>query len=426
VTILVGDCLKVMPRLEADSVDSVVVDPPYGIGFMGKSWDHRDIVSRAEKRAGQAQSKDRNGKDRKAPRRALAEVAGAYDLSPKGMRAFQQFSADWAREAIRVLKPGGYLVSFASPRTFHRMVCGIEEAGFEIRDTLMWLFGSGFPKSHNLGGEWQGWGTALKPGYEPIVLARKPFKGTVAANVAEHGTSALNIDGCRIETGEHLGGGAYVANGQRSVSPALSPTGMNRPGATAGEFQQPTGRWPANVVHDGSDEVLACFPEAPGQVASASASNRERQNTYGSMRVGSGGGAPRGDFGSAARFFYCAKASREDRNEGCEGLPLRQSGMVSNTSGQHVTRRDGGAPDPAANHHPTVKPTDLMRWLCRLVTPPGGLILDPFTGSGSTGKAASLEGFRFVGIELDATYAAIAERRIHATQPGPALGVVHE
>lgn len=427
----IGDCLLVMRTLDANSVDAIVTDPPYGIGFMGKAWDGKDIEARMDKRRAMP-SADPSCTDAGGHRSAAA-AAGMYDLSPKGMKAFQQFTADWCREALRVLKPGGYLVSFASPRTYHRMACGIEEAGFELRDQIMWLFGSGFPKSHN--GEWGG--TALKPAHEPIALARKPLIGTVAANWQAHGTGGLNIEGCRVPTEESLDGGAYVANGGRSVSPSLSPTGMNRPGATAGEFVQPSGRWPANLVHDGSDDVIAAFPDAPWQMADAStaADQRKTQNAYGAMRRGRGEepsadsenrgavgfamrpGVRRLDAGSAARFFYCAKASREDRNDGVENPgPQFQRG---------ATLRDAErvASNKAGNHHPTVKPTDLMRWLCRLVTPPGGLILDPFAGSGSTGRGAIAEGFQFIGIELDPEYAAIAQARIRAVQPGLSLGV---
>jgi site-specific DNA-methyltransferase (adenine-specific) len=381
--ILVGDCLEVVRRLDANSVDAIVTDPPYGIGFMGKAWDGKAIVERHAQRDSTEEGRRRNG---------LASAAGTYDLSPKAMRAFQKFSAAWGAEALRVAKPGAYCVAFASPRTFHRLVCGLEEAGWEIRDTLMWVFGSGFPKGTDkakIPEGWEGWNTALKPAWEPIVLARKPLDGTVAANLLKHGTGAMNISGCRVETEEDLSGGAYSANGARSVSPALSPTGMNRPGATAGDFVQPIGRWPANLLHDGSDEVVACFPDAPGQMAdaSASASSRKSQNVYGVMRRGRGDepsadnanegavgfkmkpGARRLDTGSAARFFYCAKASRSDRGEG--------------------------------NTHPTVKPTELMRWLVRLVTPPGGTVLDCFGGSGSTVVATVLEGFDFIYIDKD-------------------------
>jgi site-specific DNA-methyltransferase (adenine-specific) len=315
------------------------------------------------------------------------------------------------------------------------MACAIEDAGWEIRDTILWLYGSGFPKSHNLG---DGRGTALKPAHEPIIMARKPLVGTVAANVQQFGTGALNIDACRVPTDEDLNGGAYAKEGGRTESQSLhAGTGMNQQGKTTGrDFAQPAGRWPANVIHDGSEEVLAAFPNAPGQLANAKTDGAcKTRNVFGAMRYGRAGepssdsenagtvgfkmrpGERRLDTGSAARFFYCAKASREDRNAGCDGLPLRPSGMVSNTSGQHITRRDGGAPAPAANDHPTVKPTELMRYLCRLVTPPGGVVLDPFCGSGSTGRGAVLEGFDFIGVELDAHYADIARRRVAAVQP---------
>ncbi|KRA74247.1 hypothetical protein ASD78_12190 [Lysobacter sp. Root667] len=423
----IGDCLEVMRTLAADSVDAIVTDPPYGIGFMGKAWDGRAIVERFEQRDSTHEGRRRNG---------LASAAGTYDLSPAGMKAFQEFSAAWAREAIRVMKPGAHAVAFASPRTFHRLVCGLEEAGFEIRDTLMWVFGSGFPKSKNLDGDHEGWGTALKPAWEPIILARKPLRGTVAANVAAFGTGALNIDGCRIPTNGEVvfqgSGGIPCRHDERVPRSRAGEASANRryadrggtdfavaPGPRGGD---PGGRWPANVLHDGSDEVVAGFPiTSSGQPSGLKAGGQG--NAFGLFA----GGIPVtgfGDAGSAARFFYCAKADRADRNDGCDGLPLRPSDMVSNTSGQHLTRRDGGAPAPAANHHPTVKPTALMRWLCRLVTPPGGLILDPFTGSGSTGRGAIAEGFQFVGIELDPEYVAISEARIRAVQPGLSLGSV--
>jgi len=390
----VGDCLDVLRTMADGSVDAIVTDPPYGLAFMGKRWD--------------------------------------YDVPTTEV---------WA-ECLRVLKPGGYLLAFAGTRTQHRMAVRIEDAGFEIRDMIAWLYGSGFPKSHN--GEWGG--TALKPALEPITVARKPLAGTVAANWREHGTGALNIDTCRIETADDLNGGAYSESGRRATSQSLSPTGMNRPGASAGDFVQPQGRWPANVVHDGSDEVLDAFPEAPGQMADAStnSSARKTQNVYGSMRRGRGDepsansenagavgfkmrpGARRLDAGSAARFFYCAKASKADRDAGLEHLPT----VTADPYGQHRGRRmdgndtriDGKAPATGKNNHPTVKPTELMRYLCRLVTPAGGLVVDPFAGSGSTGKSAVMEGFQFIGIELDPQYAAIAEARIRAAQPGLPLG----
>lgn len=387
--IIVGDCLKVMPTLEANSFDSIVTDPPYhlttgkrggcgqasvnlssphgrariGTGFMGMKWDGGDVAMRPE---------------------------------------------TWA-EALRVAKPGAFLAAFGGTRTYHRMACAIEDAGWELRDTLMWLYGSGFPKSHN--GEWGG--TALKPAWEPIVLARKPLIGTVEANWREHGTGALNIDGCRVPA--EPGDAGRYGEGTR-------PGGFGNVGADKGsgepcDRKHDAGRWPANVVHDGSDEVIACFPDAPGQQGDLTGNEPSApfKNTYGAM-----GRAPasqaRVDTGSAARFFYCAKADRADRNDGCDALDAKPSLKFDPTSSMAKDGRRGAG--VATNHHPTVKPTDLMRWLCRLVTPPGGLILDPFCGSGSTARAAQAEGMRCIGIEERADYAEIAEARIRAQQPG--------
>lgn len=337
-----GDCIETMRSLPDNSVDSVVTDPPYGIRFMGKSWDGADIEARRAQRCG-IDSHDKSAGPN-GGHRSLAAEAGKYDLTLTGMLAFQDFSREWATEALRILKPGGHLVSFSSPRTYHRMAVGIEMSGFEIRDQIMWVFGSGFPKSHNLKGEHTGWGTALKPSHEPVCLARKPFKGTVAANVLEWGTGAINIDGARVQTDDNLNGGAYSDTERKNqFFKALD--------AGAGEYVQPSGRWPANLIHDGSDEPTELL-------------------------------------GAAARFFYCAKASKKDRDEGLDGFEKR------------------------ANIHPTVKPTDLMAYLCRLVTPPGGVVLDPFMGSGSTGKAVMREGFRFIGIEREPEYMEIAEKRI--------------
>ena len=357
-----GDCLETLRGMPDNSVDSVVTDPPYGLSFMGKKWDY-DVPS--------------------------TEI--------------------WA-ECLRVLKPGGHLLAFAGTRTQHRMAVRIEDAGFEIRDMLAWVYGSGFPKSRNIGNDvdgMDGWGTALKPSMEPITFARKPLSGkTIGANVREFGVGALNIDACRIATDENLNGGAYAANGSRSESHSLhGATGMNVAGKTTGkDFEQPSGRWPANLIHDGSADVVAQFP----MTKSGTPGIKRGGNTgtaYGAESRAPGtqmGGF--GDEGSAARFFYCAKTSRKDRNEGmtdpgpqfAHGNTLRK---VENT-------------ETAGNTHPTVKPTDLMAYLLRLVTPAGGTALDPFMGSGSTGKAAMREGFRFIGCELDEKYMAIAKARI--------------
>lgn len=387
-----GDCLEILRGMADDSVDSIVTDPPYGLG---KEPD------------------------------ALAMLAdwlatGHHDVNGTGFmgKAWDAFVPQpglW-RECLRVLKPGGHLLAFAGTRTHDLMTLGLRIAGFEIRDTIMWVYGSGFPKSldvskaidkaagaerevvgpgrwNHVNGtgdqsgalirpgnkhdetapatdaarQWSGWGTALKPALEPITVARKPLIGTVAANVLEHGTGALNIDGCRVEgTGgmkwETPRGGIWTTDSD----------------ATARLVQNEQGRWPANLIHDGSDEVVALFP---------------------------------GDSGSAARFFYCAKASRKDRNEGCEGM-VQKMPIAPNGAENAVSANHGSRSGPRENHHPTVKPTALMRYLCRLVTPPGGTVLDPFTGSGSTGKAALLEGFAFIGIEREAEYVEIARARL--------------
>ena len=386
--IYVGDCLQVLRGMAADSVDAIVTDPPYGLSFMGKRWDY-DVPS--------------------------TEI--------------------WA-ECLRVLKPGGHLLAFASTRTQHRMAVRIEDAGFEIRVMIAWVYGSGFPKSHN--GPWGG--SALKPALEPITVARKPLVGTVAANWLLHGTGGLNIERCRVSSdGEQLRAGTdgiprrlhvdtpRTRSGEASAECRYADNGSTNFAATPGpRGGDPDGRWPANLIHDGSEEVVAAFPAAPGQQGDLRGHSRDRvsRGIYGDMGAARDHVA-RDDGGSAARFFYCAKASKEDREAGLEEFKKSAAGIVSNTSGQHMTRRDEGYQVALrANNHPTVKPTELMRYLCRLVTPAGGLVLDPFMGSGSTGKAAVLEGFKFVGIDEDPAYAAIAEARIRAVQPGlPLEGV---
>lgn len=346
-----------MPTLPAESVDSIVTDPPYGLSFMGKDWDHG--------------------------------VPGV------------QF---W-REALRVAKPGAFLLAFGGTRTFHRLAVAIEDAGWEMRDTVMWVYGSGFPKSHNLKGDWTGWGTALKPAWEPIIVARKPLIGTVAENVLRYGTGAINVDGARVGTAlapvrysqPVMNGGRYgAADGRRTVTTT------------------PAARWPANLIHDGSDEVAAGFPVAGGGFGKRGGRGGSTVGEYGLGATMEDVGY--GDTGSAARFFYCAKASKADRDEGCEGLEAvtHQSGM-----GGAMPVDDGGNERDrfkavSRNHHPTVKPTALMRYLVKLVTRRGGVVLDPFMGSGSTGKACAAEGMEFIGIDLSPEYCEIAARRIAA------------
>ncbi|WP_024666499.1 DNA-methyltransferase [Pseudomonas syringae] len=397
-----GDCLEVLRGLPANSIDSVVTDPPYGIRFMGKSWDGQDIEDRAAYRASMPSHAGACGPN--GGHRSVAAEAGKYDLTPAGMRAFQAFTLEWATEALRVLKPGGHLLSFAAARTYHHMAVGIEMAGFEIRDQIMWVFGSGFPKSHNLKGDRAGWGTALKPAHEPICMARKPFTGTVAANVEQHGTGAINIDACRIDpTGE-----SRQRTGEASQDKRYAESGGTnfaaRPGVRGGD---PSGRWPANLIHDGSDVVRAAFPSAKGQqgdLKSHGACRQSPNGIFGGMRPALDHAARVESDESAARFFYCAKTTRADRHEGLidPGPQFKQG----------TTLRKVQVTETKGNNHPTVKPTELMAYLLRLVTPSGGKTLDPFMGSGSTGKAAVLEGFDFIGIEQEAAYMAIAEARI--------------
>ena len=483
-----ADCIEAMKAMPDNSVDSIVTDPPYELGFMGKSWDASGIA----------------------------------------------FNVDVWREALRVIKPGGHLIAFSGSRTYHRMAVAIEDAGFQIRDQIMWVYGSGFPKSHdiskaidknngeadrlvrftlwmrttglkvkdvtkvlidnNLIGEngtiaghyfaskatsqpaiptvamwkvirplvadvpewvdelvdrieaerevvgkgtstllnqsgtyaitngeageewkpkdynitapataaakqWNGWGTALKPAHEPMVLARKPLIGTVANNVLTYGTGGLNIDGTRVGTDLMVGGSAKSAG-------EVMKTGLKA------DYKSPDqiGRFPANFIHDGSDEVVALFPDTNKGTARV---GKPGGSTFGGTAMSDEViGTWYGDSGSAARFFYCAKASKRDRNEGLDGFEAKRD---------HDGRKDGGVGgdnprnrtnNAKLNHHPTVKPTTLMQYLVRLVTPPNGIVLDPFMGSGSTGKACAYEGFDFIGIDQSAEYVEIARARI--------------
>jgi hypothetical protein len=380
-------------------------------------------------------------------------------------------SEDIWRECLRVLKPGGHLLAFAGTRTQHRMAVRIEDAGFEIRDLIAWVYGSGFPKSLDVskaidkaagvafdavpaagvgfmnaegsGGynvtknqlarkgesteaarQWQGWGTALKPALEPITLARKPLEGTVAANVLKWHTGALNVDGCRVASnGDKLGGGPVSTDTEGWDRPwKHNPDAIEackERGEAAQAKAESLGRWPANLIHDGSDEVVGLFPETGkstgGRIGNAGGGSVPNVPT-GTFEAGNPG---YGDSGSAARFFYCAKASKADRDEGCEGLEKKLSSSMPgrrDADDMSESKTDNDVTDrfttERRNHHPTVKPTALMRYLCRLVTPPRGIVLDPFMGSGSTGKAATLEGFQFIGIEREEEYIKIAKARI--------------
>ncbi len=393
--IIVGRCEEALRGLPENSVDSVVCDPPYELGFMNKGWDSTGIAN----------------------------------------------SVVMWREVLRVLKPGGHLLAFSGTRTYHRMACAIEDAGFEIRDQMQWLYGQGFPKSMDIskaidkaagaerevvgqkkttrqdmrGGDfnaldatvrprlapslitapatddakqWDGWGTALKPANEPICVARKPLsEKTVAANVLRWGTGAINIDASRVEyLGDADKASATPQGKCTAKSGALAGGTENENDRLAFDRPEQKGRWPANVIHDGSEQVLAAFPDAPGQLAKARTDGALKgNNVFGDMPQRGNTPDPREDSSkSAARFFYCAKASTSGRGEG--------------------------------NNHPTVKPVALMEYLVRLVTPPGGVVLDHFLGSGTTAVAAKQLGFDFIGIEQSAEYAAIAQRRVDAVK----------
>ena len=412
-----GDCLKELRKLHNNSIDSIVTDPPYGLKFMNKKWD--------------------------------------YDVPTVEM---------W-QEALRVLKPGGHLLSFGGSRTYHRMAVAIEDAGFEIRDQIMWLYGSGFPKSHNVGkavdklqgnerehlkenpnkrneevekssagksqsgrtthapitkgnSKWEGWGTALKPAHEPIVLARKPLsEKTIASNVLKWGTGGINVDGCRVDNS-----GANLNMKQKN----FDAMGYHGAKETKGiQTHNPKGRFPANLIHDGSKEVVSGFPNT-GKGNGGNPYNykgKEYNNKDTSMFNGDKPQAPSNfnDSGSASRFFYCAKASKSERNAGLEGFETKDSNYRTEYRPTAIKSGDKGQDTPYAgvnrsggvkNNHPTVKPLKLMQYLVCLITPPKGTVLDPFMGSGTTGMACKKEGFDFIGIELEKEYCDIARARI--------------
>jgi len=398
-----------------NSIDSCVHDGPYGIRFMGKAWDSFDIKKNGSLRDSYPIGEKRKAKGRKTTGFGNSIEAGKYNTSKNANQQFQQFTTEISREIYRVLKPGAYFLSFCSPRTFHRLVCGIEDAGFEIRDTLMWIFSSGFPKSHNLDGEWEGWGSALKPAFEPICMARKPLeKGlTIAQNVKKWGTGAIYIDGCRIEgdpwtwgTQTNIKGGNY---GHRSTDMFVRGESYAK-NVKGGE----KGRWPANIMHDGSEEVVALFPDAIGQQGDLinHQENRESPNgIYGKFSAARDH-LKRVELNkSAARFFYVPKTSRADRNEGCESLDKKPLLWSSGTQSPG-TLKSAGTDKSSQNNHPTVKPTEAMQYLVRLVTPPKGTCLDHMCGSGSTGKACAIEDFDFIGIDEDSHNIEIARLRI--------------
>lgn len=394
--IIHADCREIMANMGDATVDSVVTDPPYHLTSVVKRF------------GGPNAAPQQYGTDGAFARAARGFMGQTWD---GGDIAFDPTL--WA-EVLRILKPGGYLLSFGGSRTYHRMACAVEDSGFEIRDQVIWLYGSGMPKSKNQG---DGHGTSLKPAHEPIVMARKPLVGSIAANRAAYGTGAINIDGCRIGTDERLIGsttpndirGGNYGRGHRPSS------------AIATYIPNPSGRFPANVAHDGSRAVVALFPDQAGAASPVSGfePSHVTDRIFGKFK-GRLPGTFYDDEGSAARFFYCAKASKRDREEGLEGLAdgvLARSNLAQSleAAGVLVNEASGGfnAARVRKNIHPTVKPTTLMQYLCRMVTPAGGLVFDPFTGSGSTGKAALLEGFRFLGAEMTEAYLPIARARCY-------------
>lgn len=430
--IINGECSETMASMAESSVDAVVCDPPYGLSFMGAEWDSFGSDAR--------QPGDEHYVTPDNPFGRSKVRYGYGKNMNKSMVAYQERMTPIFEEALRVAKPGAYLLCFGGTRTFHRLACAIEDAGWELRDTIMYVYGSGYPKGMDvskaidkaLGAErkiigkstngthsgsvamnhgrkesfgaadgqsrtfdltvpatdvakqWDGWNTQIKPAWEPIIVARKPLDGTVAHNVMTWGVGAMNIDGCRIPTAPH----DSSRDGEDTATKDYTGEGVlgwqSKPGPRGGDVR---GRFPANLVHDGSDEVLELFPDKAGQMAYRARGGKKTKNCYGNYADGAQEAIPHDALGSAARFFYCAKASKSDRNLG-----------------------------GVENAHPTVKPNALMRWLVRLVCPKGGLVLDPFMGSGSTGVACMDEGMSFVGIELDGHYCDIAKGRIEAAR----------
>ena len=424
--LLNGDCIEEMQKLIDDGVqvDSVVTDPPYHLTSIVKRF----------------------GKEDSAP--AQFGTDGAYARASKGFMGKEWDGGDIAFRpetwelALKLLKPGGHLLAFSASRNYHRMAVAIEDAGFEIRDQMMWLYGSGFPKSHNVG---DGWGSALKPAHEPIVMARKELsEKSIKDNVLKHGTGAINIDGCRIEgndakypdtnpdfrdqgkkSKEAIGidklsfGQVQNAERKKVVRKSRSEDGVWTDGNSGMKAEgtqyadaDPRGRFPANVMHDGSDVIVNEFPEG----AKGSTTPRNR-GTVGMFGMPNDATPEYADEGSAARFFYCPKTSKSERHSNLDDHETSVGVNGNKWTDQDYRRGDTKPTTERKNTHPTVKPVELMKYLCRLVTPKGGTVLDPFMGSGSTGMAAKDEGFDFIGIEKEKEYFEICESRIKRFAP---------
>ena len=416
-TLICADNMDVMRGVVADTIDSVVSDPPYGLEFMGKDWDAPWKNQVTSDHLGGIEVCDEGTHASHPFRDGTKRIT--YGRSP----LFQVWCQEWAAELLRISKPGAHCAAFGGTRMWHRLACGVEDAGWDVRDTAAWVYGSGFPKSHDISkaidrelgelhnreiisqtttvigvtslsskgvvsnvthskpataaaAEWNGWGTALKPSYEPVIIARKPLVGTVAQNVMRYGTGGINVDGCRV-------GVEDMPVTPRDGQVISENRAMAAPNTGRIDCGTKTGRWPANLAHDGSDEVVRLFPEAGGGDNRGKCDGK-RNGGFANIGADKGDSIPNSevyaDSGSAARFFYCSKASSDDR--GYNGT------------------------------HPTVKPVDLMCWLVRLVTRKGGLVTDPFMGSGTTGVACVREGMRFIGIVKNPEYWETAVGRV--------------
>ena len=494
-TILQGDCIEQMKSLPDACISAIVCDPPYGLEFMGKDWDapwkSGDVIanpadvggfqdgeggnpfSRSRIRYGRGKvERAHEGTDKSHPFRDGAPRI-EYGIGGAASLAFQQWVTQWATEALRILKPGGHILAFGGTRTFHRLMAGIEDAGFEVRDCISWLYATGFPKSMNVskaiddaagvtrevvgqkavtkvtGGkgldyasdgeygkqgagfidvtapatpeaqEWDGWGTALKPGWEPCVVARKPLIGTVVKNVLEHGTGAINIDATRIPMGSEYD--PTRMQRQQSFEGSVDFGASGLVGQTIPTYNA-EGRWPANVAFDQEaarvlDEQTGESKSSPFRSASSNGAQQDSQNVDFASMPYSGRGYE--DTGGASRFFYVAKASKAERNAGCDLIPPKpmDEGRKEGDPGGDNPRNRGAA--SRKNSHPTVKPVSLMRWLIRMVTPPGGVVLDPFAGSGTTGVAAVHEGVDCILIEREDEYVDIIKARIAHAEGTP-------
>jgi len=455
--ILQGDCIEEMKKLKENSVDAIITDPPYGLGFMNKEWDspakHRELVARELKRSAERKAQGKSPTD--APFSQSVQPGLAIKGAKEG-RWYQEWCEQWSKELFRILKPGGYFLSFCATRMYHRMTCGIEDAGFEIRDTIMWLYGSGFPKSLNIGkqidkiqgnerevvgkrsdfsydnskrdsvrhnetedikvgasdwnnpvtkgnSEWEGWGTALKPAVEPIVVARKPLsEKNVALNVLKWGTGGINIDACRIGTE------TIMQHGRRQKEGTGWKNHWHNDLEKGKEWQ---GRFPANIILD-EDAGKILDEQTEGKVGNG---HWAKTKVTGFGEFGNGKSEYFGveekdkNKGGASRFFYCAKASKSERNFGCE--ELEEKGVSINQPHNSKDLEERYAMK-FKNNHPTVKPLKLMEYLIKLVSREGAVVLDPFLGSGTTAIACQKLNRKWIGIEKEEEYVKIAQARI--------------